>query len=225
MIDARHKRRTMALSSSVCFASNLCSSSRSMKLRLLLYAANSSFKAWSSRSVLTRPVSRSALTMLARSRTCFKRPISVRAWDSLSRQRCSASSMNSILSSAAARASLVSASSLVRFSFCTSSSWTLLSSSVLASLRSSISSAIRSTVSRLSVLSVSSASPPSAALFFSSSFRLASSSVFVPRTMPARRNVFFVATFDSRGYTGQPQWEHSTHFGSVSGSASAPSGD
>mmetsp|Transcript_7695 Transcript_7695/g.20726 ORF Transcript_7695/g.20726 Transcript_7695/m.20726 type:complete len:214 (-) Transcript_7695:127-768(-) len=208
-----------------------------MNSRRLRYVANFAVRARSSRIVLMRPPSRSLLTKLARSRVVVSFSITTLWAESFSRQRTSCSSSSSIFSSACSSCSSVSltfafspstSSARSRFAFVRSSFF---------SLRSSSSSAIFSTVSRLSLLSAFSSSPPSpassvslpssiASRFFSSfSFLVASSSFLEPRSMPARAKVFLVATFDSRGYTGQPQWLHSTHFGTVSGSGSAPSGD
>mmetsp|Transcript_51989 Transcript_51989/g.153314 ORF Transcript_51989/g.153314 Transcript_51989/m.153314 type:complete len:259 (-) Transcript_51989:283-1059(-) len=214
---ALQKRSTVEPWRSPSFAWILSSKLSSMNSRRLRYAANLARVSRSSRIVLMRPPSRSLLTRLARSRVVFSFSISTLLAESFSRQRTSCSSSSSILASAASSSSSVCWSFCVRSSTCSLRSMLSLSSSVFLSFRSSSSSAIFSTVSRLSWLpspsSPSSPSPSSPSLpssiasrFFSSaSFFAASSSFLVPRSMPALAKVFFVATFDSRGYTGQPQ--------------------
>mmetsp|Transcript_49332 Transcript_49332/g.127256 ORF Transcript_49332/g.127256 Transcript_49332/m.127256 type:complete len:250 (+) Transcript_49332:1247-1996(+) len=210
-----------------------------MKSRRRRYAANFSRRARSSSSVLTRPPSRSALTVLARSRVSLIFSISTRFAESCSRHRTSCSSSSSIFSSACSIASSNSFTLPVSSSFSSLRSTFCFSSCSFLSFRSSSSSAILSTVSLLSSLASSSsffpttgsASPLSMAsrIFFAFSsisvFLSASSSRFDFRSTPARAKVFFVATLESRGYTGQPQCAHSTHLGTVSGSGSTPSGE
>mmetsp|Transcript_100896 Transcript_100896/g.325705 ORF Transcript_100896/g.325705 Transcript_100896/m.325705 type:complete len:229 (+) Transcript_100896:669-1355(+) len=177
----------------------------------------------------TRPASLSALTVLARSRNCVSSSFLSSALSSKSRYLSSASFLNSISSSSSSTFFSSSSTCFVSRSLSCSRSMLFFSSSSFRSFRSSSSSLRRSSVSRESWLPASSPSPgsssPAARAASISALRFSSSSFLVPRSMPARAKVFFVATLASLGYTGKPQFPHSTHLGTVRGSGSMPSGD
>mmetsp|Transcript_21734 Transcript_21734/g.68830 ORF Transcript_21734/g.68830 Transcript_21734/m.68830 type:complete len:204 (-) Transcript_21734:322-933(-) len=188
----RQRRRQIARLSSCSRLFSFCSSAMSMSARLRLKVASVSRSIAISSRAMMSPRSRSAETMPDRSRYWISSSIRSSARSSLSRHFCSASSTNLILSncsSMVASNSLTCASSLSLSSL--RSEFSFLSSSH-SSWRSSNSSRSFSSVLRESWLAASSSS---------SSWRptVPASSFLLPRTMPARSKVFFVATFESLG--------------------------